>query len=161
MDLSMPHRCSVNSRIPKTSLYCSLFKLKLRNPATFAQKILKYGKGCLLYKVDLSRAYRQLQSDPLDWPFLMLHWEDQSFLDISISFGLRHGTSACQRTTEAVSAIAQEEVGAETAPYIDDTIGAAIPESAQLDYQHLLDLMAQLGLDAAPDKCQGPTTIIT
>ena len=27
--------------------------------------------------------------------------------------------------------------------------------------QHLLDFMAQLGLDAAPDKCQGPTIIIT
>ena len=55
----------------------------------------------------------------------------------------------------------KEELGAETAPYIDDTIGAALPESALTHYQHLLDLMAQLSLDAAPDKCQGPTTIIT
>ena len=27
-------------------------------------------------------------------------------------------------------------------------------------YRHLLDLMAQLGLDTAPDKCKGPTTNI-
>ena len=27
--------------------------------------------------------------------------------------------------------------------------------------QHLLDLMSQLGLDAAKDKCEGPTTLIT
>ena len=160
MDLSMPHCCCVNSRIPKTSLDGAPFKLKLPNPATLAQKIFKGGKDCLLYKVDLCRAYRQLRSDPLDWPFLILHWEDQFFLDISIPFGLHHGASACQRATEAVSAIA-EEVGADTTPYIDDTIGAALPESAQLHYQHLLDLMVQLGLDAAPGKCQGPTTIIT
>ena len=116
VDLSMPQGASVNSGIPKNSLDGDPFKLRLPNPATLADKILQYGKGCLLYKVDLSRAYRQLRTDPLDWPFLMLHWEDQFYLDISIPFGLRHGASACQKTTEAVSAIAKEEVGADTAP---------------------------------------------
>ena len=53
------------------------------NPATLANKI--YGQACLLYEVDLSRAYRQLRTDPLDWPFLMLQWEDQYFVDISVS----------------------------------------------------------------------------
>ena len=60
-----------------------------------------------------------------------------------------------------MSAIAKEDAGADTAPYIDDTIGAALPHSAWTHYHHLLDLMAQLGLDTAPDKCEGPTTIIT
>ena len=127
VDLSMPQDASVNSGIPRNSLDGTPFKLRLPNPATLAAKILEYGQGCLLYKVDLSRAYRQLRTDPLDWPFLMLQWEEQHFLDISIPFGLRHGASACQRTTEAVSAIAKEEAGADTAPYIDDTIGAALP----------------------------------
>ena len=90
----------------------------------------------------------------------MLQWEDQFFLDISIPFSLHHGASACQRTTEAVSAIAREEVGADTAPYIDDTIGAALPDSGWTHYRHLLDLMVQLGLDTAPDKYEVPTTII-
>ena len=161
VDLSMPQGASVNSGIPKNSLDGAPFKLRLPSPATLAQKILTYGKGCLLYKVDFSRAYKQLRTDPLDWHFLMLHWEDQFYLDISIPFGLRHGASAGQRTTEAVSAIAREEVGVDTALYIDDTIGAALPESASIHYQHLLDLMSQLSLDAALDKCQGPTTIIT
>ena len=161
VDLSMPPGTSVNSGIPKNSLDGAPFKLRLPNPATLADKILKYGRGCLLYKVDLSRAYRQLRTDPLDWPFLMLEWDQHFFLDISIPFGLRHGASACQRTTEAVSAIAREEAGAATAPYIDDTIGAALPQAAWMHYHHLLDLMAQLGLEAAPEKCEGPTTIIT
>ena len=161
VDLSMPQDASVNSGIPRNSLDGAPFKLRLPNPATLAAKILEYGPGCLLYKVDLSRAYRQLRTDPLDWPFLMLQWDDQHYLDISIPFGLRHGASACQRTTEAVSAIAKEEAGADTAPYIDDTIGAALPQHAWPHYHHLLDLMSQLGLDAAQDKCEGPTTRIT
>ena len=65
----------------------------------------------------------------------MLHWEDQFYLDISIPFGLRHSASACQKTTEAVSAIAEEEVCADTAPYIDGTIGVAFPESVLTYYQ--------------------------
>ena len=154
----MPQGASVNSGIPRNALDGAPFKLRLPNPATLAAKILEYGHGCLHYKVDLSRACRQLRTDPLDWHFLMLQWEEQHFVDISIPFGLRHGASACQRTTEAISAIAKEEVGADTTPYIDDTIGAALPDSAWAHYQHLLDLldlMAQLGLDAAPDKCEG------
>ena len=109
VDLSMPQDASVNSGIPRNSLDGAPFKLRLPNPATLANKILQYGQGCLLYKVD-----RQLRTDPLDWPFLMLQWENQHYVDISIPFGLRHGTSACQRTTEAVSAIAKEEAGADT-----------------------------------------------
>ena len=161
MDLSMPQDASVNSGNPRNSLDGAPFKLRLPNPATLAAKILEYGPGCLLYKVDLSRAYRQLRTDPLDWPFLMHQWDHQHYLDISIPFGLRHGASACHRTTEAVSAIAKEEAGADTAPYIDDTIGAALPQDAWPHYHHLLDLMSQLGLDAAQVKCEGPTTRIT
>ena len=63
VDLSMPQGASVNSGIPKNSLDGARFKLRLSSPATFAHKILQYGKGCLLYKVDLSRAYRQLRTD--------------------------------------------------------------------------------------------------
>ena len=63
----MPQGARVNSG---NSLDAAPFKLRLPNPATLAHKILQYGKGCLLYKVDLSRAYRQLMTDPLD------SWED-------------------------------------------------------------------------------------
>ena len=82
VDLSMPQDASVNSGIPKNALDGAPFKLRLPNPATLASKILQYGQGCLLYKVDLSRAYRQLRTDPLDWPFVMLQWEDQHYVDI-------------------------------------------------------------------------------
>ena len=57
VDFSMPQDASVNSGIPRNALDGAPFKLKLPNPATLASKILQYGQGCLLYKVDLSRAY--------------------------------------------------------------------------------------------------------
>ena len=120
----------------------------------------RHGPGCLLYKVDLSRAYRQLRSDPLDWPFLGISWQDQDYVGVSVPFGLRHGASACQRTTEAVSSIVKQESGADTEPYIDDTAGASVPDLAQEHYQALLDLMEELGLDGAPHKSVSPTTCL-
>ena len=88
---------------------------------------MECGKGSRLYKVDLSQVYRQLRTCPLDWPLLTVGWDDQVFVDIAVPFGLRHGASACQRTTEAVSEVVVAEVGASTHPYIDDTAGIALP----------------------------------
>ena len=68
------------------------------------------------------------------------------FVDVVVPFGLRHGASACQRTTEAVADVVAAEVGASTHPYIDDTAGVAVPLLADKHYGHLLDCMAELGL---------------
>ena len=68
LDLSFPKGESVNSAIPKESLDNASFKLKLPTPIDFAERIREKGQGCLLYKVDLSRAYRQLRSDPWTGP---------------------------------------------------------------------------------------------
>ena len=130
LDLSFPQGESVNSGIPREALDGSPFKLKLTSPLDLAALIVKKGPGCCLYKIDLSRAYRQLRGDPLDWPMMGVVWDDESFVDLEIPFGLRHGASACQRVSEAA-----EEHGADTVAYIDDTGGAALPDTAQEEYE--------------------------
>ena len=80
------------------------------------------------------------------------------FVDVAVPFGLRHGASACQRTTEAVADVVAAEVGASTHPYIDDMAGVAVPLLADKHYGHLLDCMSELGLEATPDKCAPPST---
>ena len=161
LDLSFPEAESVNHGIPRQSLDAAPFKLCLPTPEVLANKIRDLGPGCLLYKADLSRAYRQLRSDPLDWPLLGLSWSDKSYVDVAIPFGLRHGASACQRTTEAVAQITKHKSGASPEPYVDDTIGAAIPKKAPSHYQCLLHTMEELGMDAAPHKCQSPVTALS
>ena len=103
-------------------------------------------------------AYRQLRSDPLDWPLLGIQWGEQTYLDTSIPFGLRHGASACQRTSEAVVAITEAIIDAWALPYIDDTVGAAPAEWALFHYQGVRRLKSELGLVAAEHKCEPPTT---
>ena len=66
LDLSFPLGHSVNAGIPSCQLDGSDFKLRLPTIHQLAAKIVALGRGCHLYKVDLSRAYRQLRSDPWD-----------------------------------------------------------------------------------------------
>ena len=157
LDLSYPLGRSVNSSIPVEALDGAQFKLRLPAPSALAASIRSLGPGCDMFKVDLSRAYRQLRSDRLDWPFFGIHWQDEFFLDVAVPFGLRHGASACQRTTEAVVKVASHRHGTKAHPYIDDTSAAALPAVSSWQYQGLLNIMVELGLDAALAKCQPPS----
>ena len=154
LDLSFPDIGSVNAAIPSTAP----FKMALPSPLVLADKMRTLGRGCHLYKIDLSRAYRQLRSCSLDWPLLGISWDSGFFVDQAIPFGLRHGASACQRTTEAVSPIAAHDVDASSYPYVDDTSGAALPDLALTHYNFLLKLMEELGLSPALSKCSPPST---
>ena len=161
LDLSFPELTSVNSHIPRGSLDSAPFKLKLPTALDFAALISTLGKGCALYKIDLSRAYRQLRSDPLDWALLGIQWDGFWYLDTAIPFGLRHGTWACQRVTEAIIQIVAHDTLAQAFAYIDDTVGAALPHQAPVHYAAFADTMALLGLQSAPEKCHSPTTHLT
>ena len=103
LDVSYPQGNSVN----RGSLDGAAFKLRLPSPLDLAGLIHRLGKGCLMFKVDLSRAYRQLRSDPFDWPLLGIEWDDQISMDTEVPFGLRHGASTCQRTMEAVGGVSR------------------------------------------------------
>ena len=160
LDLSFPDPFSMNSAIPAGSLDEAMFKLRLPTPHDLAAKMLELGPGCKLYKIDLSRAYRQLRSDPLDWPLLGVRWREECFIDTAIPFGLRHGASACQRTSEAVMEIVEAEHEAWTRPYIDDTIGAALPDVADQHYSGVRGTMDELGLVTNDGKCHPPDVIL-
>ena len=55
----------------------------------FVDRLKKLGSGALLYKVDISRAFRHLKIDPGDLDLLGLK-HDSYYLDGSLAFGFRH-----------------------------------------------------------------------
>ena len=91
LDLSFPLGSSVNSEISKIVFEGAPYKLRLPSPLDLAEHIAKRGQGCLMFKIDLARAYRQLPSDPWDWALLGLQWNDELYFDTAIPFGVRHG----------------------------------------------------------------------
>ena len=71
-DLSFPHGKSVNAGIQKDIYLGTPFLLKLPTIDTITDQIKKLDKGCMLYKVDVSRAFRQIKLDPSGYDLLGL-----------------------------------------------------------------------------------------
>ena len=65
---------------------CSLSYARIDDAVAIA---LDLGVGCLLAKLDLHAAYRQVSAHPEDRPFLAVRWQDELFLDAALPFGLR------------------------------------------------------------------------
>ena len=81
IDLSFPFGQSVTVGISKGTYLGTPFMLKLPTIDTITDQVKALGRGCKLYKVDLSRAFRHIKLDPFDY-------------DLS---GLRHECHECAR----------------------------------------------------------------
>ena len=154
---------SVNTSIPRIIFEGSPFKLHLPTPLDLAETIAWKGQFCYLYKVDLSRAYRQLPIDPFDWPLLGIFWDEKFYIDLAIPFGLRHGAMACQRVTEAVCFVLKDKHDADASPYIDDFGGIAGQNKREANNQYIAikTILLDMGLMVAWEKCTPPTRVLT
>ena len=158
MNFSFPIGHAVNSGIPKDTYLGLPYKLHYPTIDDYVRLILNHGPGCFLYKADLARAFRMLPADPLDYPLLGLFWNDQLYIDTAIGFGLRTGSMACQRVTNAIGYIMGTFYGATTLQYVDDCLGVEADEStASAAYGNLRNVVAELGLQEAPDKLCTPS----
>ena len=84
MDLSSPHRHSVNDGIRKE--LCSFHYTSVDEAA---EKMTLLGKGTLLEKMDIKQAYRNIPVAPEDRHLLGLHWDNKLYIDQVLPFGLR------------------------------------------------------------------------
>ena len=157
MDLSFPPSRSVNSGIPHDSYLDEHYKLRLPGIDRLCQFILQHGRGCLLYKLDLQRAYRQLPIDPKDYFYLGFRHNNMLYFDTRCPFGLRTSAMICQRTTKAVVHCFTKS-GFSADVYLDDFYGADVPARAPQAFQSLKELLHELGLQTSPDKDCPPST---
>jgi len=157
LDLSWPQGASVNSGIPRDIYLDQPYKLRLPTADNLADLIKAKGPGCWLYSVDLARAYRQLRSDPLDWPLLGLHWQGSTYIDIAIPFGIRWGAMACHRTTSALTWVLAQR-GFQALNYIDDFAGAeSHRHQAQSAFDTLQHVLQDVGVQESEEKAVPPT----
>ena len=66
MDLSWPKGSSVNDAIHKCKYLDSYFTLQYPSIDHIVEQVKQIGPGALLYKVDISRAFRHIRIDPAD-----------------------------------------------------------------------------------------------
>ena len=75
IDLSFPQGKSVNAGIPKDQYLGTPFILKLPTVDTISDQIKVLDRGCKLYKVDISHAFRHVKLDPKEYDLLGLRHE--------------------------------------------------------------------------------------
>ena len=121
IDLSFPQGRSVNAGSAKDIYLGTPFALKLPTIDHITSRVRKLGRGCMIYKIDIKRAFRHVKLDPRDYDLLGLR-QDKWFLDTCLPFGFRHGSALFQRLSDAVHHMMRQH-SHDVINYIDDMLG--------------------------------------
>ena len=152
IDLSFPQGLSVNADISKDRYLGTPFLLKLSTIDTITNQVKTLGKGCMLYKVDISRAFRYVKIDPREYDLLGLR-----YIDPGLPFGYCHGSSLYQRLSDSVCYIMHRQ-NYDVINYIDDILGIDLPNRIDTSFDALRSLLRQLGFEISKKKLVAPTT---
>ena len=121
------------------------------------QLIHRKGQGCLLFKRDLSRAFRQFPVDPADLDKLGFEWRGDIYIERVLAMGLRTAGIACQKATNIIVYISEKK-RVDILNYFDDLGGAERKEKAQWAFNFLGGLFSQLGFAESVSKACEPAT---
>ena len=159
MDLSWPREASVNAGVKKNIYLDTYFKLYYPSIDNITTALRNLGPGAMIYKIDISRAFRHLRIDPRGIDLLVLSHSD-AYIDASLPFGCRHGSIFFQRCSDAIRYIMKEHGFPGLWNYIDDLIYTGLPSKIHDSFAFLLQLLTELGSDISMDKLVQPSTSV-
>ena len=157
VDLSWPIGQSVNAGVKKNSYLGTYFDLKYPSFDHIVKKLKTLGTGALLYKVDISRAFRHLHLDPGDIDLLGIY-HNHLFLDGSLPFGFRLGSGFFEKCSHAIRYMMSQAGHNGLMNYIDDLLYVGTPNEIWPSYHDLLQLLQDLGLEVNQSKLVPPST---
>ena len=135
VDFSFPPSRSINDGISKVCYLDSLVEFSLPSVQSMVARLNTLGRGCLMYKKDLSAAFRQFGIDPGDYKCTGLIWNGKVFIDTRLAMGLRCSAFCCQSVTELVAKVAGKK--GHVLVYLDDFGGADLAGKAHDTFKHL------------------------
>lgn len=159
LDLSFPKGNSINNYIDKDEYLGEKAEIYFPKVDDFANLIRVKGQGCLMFKKDLRKAYRQISIDPCDYNLVSFVWGKHIFCDSVLSMGLRSAAFICQRVTNAISFI-MLKIGIAILNYLDDLAGAEQKEKAIFAYNCLGSVLEKCGFEESKDKACPPNEIM-
>ena len=161
MDLSWPKGASLNNGVNKDIYLGTQYTLHYPSIDNITAALVRLGPGAQLFKIDISRAFRQIKIDPGDIDLLGMTFQGHYFIDLSVAFGYRHGSKIFQRCTDAIRYIMANNGFPNLFNYIDDLVYTGLPSDIHQAFRFLKDLLAQLGLDISLKKLVPPDTSVT
>ena len=140
------------------------YSFKFPSVLDLADLVVELGRGCLLYKRDLSRWFLQLPVDPGDYDKLGFIWRGKFWLFCCYVWGTRHAGYNAQRVASAIVYILRN-MGVELTEdefnalvYMDDFAGCERGDTAQLAFDTLGKLLSDLGIRESFEKASPPST---
>ena len=132
---------------------------KLVFPKTdeFTFRIYQLGKGCYMFKIDLSRYFQQIPLDPGDYSLIGYIIEGKIYFDKVLPMGMRSAPYIAQRITNAIAYI-HRQMQYFLLNYVDDFVGAEHREQIWQAYTALTQLLEALGVETSENKIVPPTT---
>ena len=161
-DLSWPLGGSVNSHIPEQ--LCSVQYVTINSAVDIVKK---KGVGCLMAKLDLEHAYKQIGVRPSDWHLLGTTWVNDSgqtdyYFDTVLPFGGRSSASLFNSFADGIEFIMKRNGASSVIHYLDDLFTAGEPDTTacQRNMTVMLDTCDALGVAVNPRKIVGPATVL-
>ena len=122
---------------------------------------LPYGWGCLLFKIDLKRAYRQIFIDPGDMSCLGYCVDNELYFDTTLAMGLRSAAAICQKCTDVLMYIYRTDRRHEGVNYLDDMASADRGVKAWRAFYALRGLLMELRIKESLTKAARSATVMT
>ena len=157
LDLSFPIGKSVNDGMCKDEYLGFSAKLTFPKVDELAFRIYQLGNNCCMFKVDLSRYFRQIPMDPGDYSLIGYIINGHIYFDKVLPMGMRSAPYIAQRVSNAIAHI-HKQMEFFLLNYVDDFVGAELKERAWKAYQFLTKLLRDLQVDTSPEKVIPPTT---
>ena len=146
---------SVNKATSRDHFDNVQFQLKLPNLDVLIPHLERLGSHARLFKVDISRAFRNVRIDPADSLHLGICWQDKYYLDQNLPFGAVHGTAIFQRITDFIRFLMAQK-GFTVYNYIDDMYSCIHQDKAQQAFELLQEIIVNLGLPLNEKKVLAP-----
>ena len=155
LDLSFPIGEAVNDGIPKDTYLGFTAKLCFPKTDDFAIRIHHLGKGCYMFKMDLSRYFRQIPLDPGDYSLIGYVINREIYFDKVLPMGMRSAPFIAQRITNAIAYI-HRQMHYFLLNYVDDFVGAELKNRIWKAYWALTNLLEELGVETSGQDCTPP-----
>ena len=120
IDLSWPKGLSVNDGVQGDFYLVTHFEMHYPSVDHIVDQLNHFGPAAQIFKIDISRAFRHIHTDPGDIDLLGLKFNNKFFIDLSLPFGFRFGSFFFSKISYAIRYTMACHGYPNTSNYIDD-----------------------------------------
>lgn len=158
VDLAYPEGRGINAHVCKNHVFGQPFEHVLPTTHDAIAIAKELDLNVLVAVIDIERAYRNYRSDPIDWPLLVISFDDKYYIDLGLPFGARLSSLYVQRIANVIVATLRSQ-GILCAMYLDDLFLACHKQAdPQLQFSNAMAVLRSLGLPINYKKLVTPTT---